>query len=366
MEPIQGMHLGLVVSDSQDPENRNRVQVWVPHLTNTVYQSLNQKLTDFKFKGPEDINTKDSYLINHLKTVLPWAECAAPIFGGSSGLWNSSTSKTAVNSGSTVASYNNADVTKQYPNSSNNMSLDGTKQATAAASSISGQTKTLESTKYSFGPSVGGPDTDGGDDSGTNSGISAIRDLKLLGPGAAASNEYPLGTVLLNTSTGEKMTVVDRPRSDIKGTVDVWQDPSLYKSAPTGPAGFQVVGNVDTSKLSDNASLQAAMADLPGKIAQGKSASDWLSQGTAAIASASENQSVPTTESTSSKMVMLTDRSRALAKASNIGLPGSPVGTFSTPNAGSKVWVFFLGGDIQKPVYFAQAINPSDAAALTT
>jgi phage gp45-like len=49
----------------------------------------------------------------------------------------------------------------------------------------------------------------------------------------------------------------------------------------------------------------------------------------------------------------------------NIGIPGSAVGTFSTPVPGSKVFVFFMGGDVQKPVYFAQAINPSDIKAIT-
>jgi hypothetical protein len=365
MEKVYGIHLGLVISDTQDPNGKNGCQIFFPHLSNAMLSLLNEKSTDLKFKDPKDLYSKDPTFIDHLKTVLPWAECAAPIFGGSSGLWNSSTSQTAINSGSTVSPYNNADVTKQYPNSSNNMNLDGTKPATA--SPVSGSSRTLTATKYSFGPSVGGPDTSGSDDTNTNKGIGAIGEQKIiLGPGAAASNEYPLGTVLLNASTGEKMVVVDRPRSDIKGTVDVWQDPSLYNNAPTGPSDFQVVGNVDTAKLSDNASLQAAIADLPGKIVAGESASYWLNQGTAAIASASGSGFAPSTESKNAKMVMIPDRSRALAKASNIGLPGSPVGTFSTPNAGSKVWAFFLGGDVQRPVYFAQAVNSSDIAALNT
>jgi hypothetical protein len=37
------------------------------------------------------------------------------------------------------------------------------------------------------------------------------------------------------------------------------------------------------------------------------------------------------------------------------GGDGSASGTFSSPEVGSKVWVFFHGGDPQKPVYFAQS-----------
>lgn len=39
------------------------------------------------------------------------------------------------------------------------------------------------------------------------------------------------------------------------------------------------------------------------------------------------------------------------------GDDGTGTGVFSTPNVGSKVWVFFYGGDVQKPVYFAQALD---------
>lgn len=38
---------------------------------------------------------------------------------------------------------------------------------------------------------------------------------------------------------------------------------------------------------------------------------------------------------------------------------GVTPGSFSVPRAGSRVWIFFHGGDIQKPVYFAQSIIPT-------
>ena len=107
MEPVHGVHLGLVVSAGQDPENRNRVQVWVPHLSVTSYTSLNAKVQDPKFKdpaikGPADLYAIDANLLDTLQKILPWAECAAPFFGGSSGLFNTATKTTANTTGSTI------------------------------------------------------------------------------------------------------------------------------------------------------------------------------------------------------------------------------------------------------------------------
>ena len=41
---------------------------------------------------------------------------------------------------------------------------------------------------------------------------------------------------------------------------------------------------------------------------------------------------------------------------------GSATGTFSTVNVGAKVWVFFYGGDVQKPIYFAQCLDSASTA----
>ena len=84
MKKIYGNHLGLVISGGdEDPEGRGRCQIFIPHVSNTLYKSWNQELQDIEFmtlaqlKGMGDV-------IKRLKQTLPWAECAAPIFGGSS------------------------------------------------------------------------------------------------------------------------------------------------------------------------------------------------------------------------------------------------------------------------------------------
>jgi hypothetical protein len=42
---------------------------------------------------------------------------------------------------------------------------------------------------------------------------------------------------------------------------------------------------------------------------------------------------------------------------SNMGTAASARGMLSVPAFGSKVWVFFLNGDIQRPVYFGQVLE---------
>jgi hypothetical protein len=43
---------------------------------------------------------------------------------------------------------------------------------------------------------------------------------------------------------------------------------------------------------------------------------------------------------------------------------GGPVGVFSTPQIGAKVWVFFQGENIQRPVYFANVYERSNVSAV--
>lgn len=84
LTPIYGNHVGFVIND-QDPENRNRVQVFIPHLSTTLGKDWNlidnpEGIEDKVFKQGDLTNFGDDVL-NRLKTLLPWAECAAPLFG---------------------------------------------------------------------------------------------------------------------------------------------------------------------------------------------------------------------------------------------------------------------------------------------
>lgn len=93
-DPVYGNHLGIVIN-KEDPEYRGRVQVWIPYMSNTLHTDWNADLKDKKFKHIHDSGSLTPALVEELKKVLPWAECASPIMGGgTSAKYNSYTGKT--------------------------------------------------------------------------------------------------------------------------------------------------------------------------------------------------------------------------------------------------------------------------------
>ena len=103
-KPVYGNHIGIVVNQ-EDPEYRGRVQVYIPYLTNTLYAGWNEDLKDKKFKnlGADGGGDLTQEVVEKLRNVLPWAECAAPIFGGgTSATYNQSTGRTSTNAYETM------------------------------------------------------------------------------------------------------------------------------------------------------------------------------------------------------------------------------------------------------------------------
>ena len=79
-----GNYLGIVVQNN-DPLKRGRVKIFVPHISPTVYKGWNEISKDkkFKFVGANTYSDLTS-ILEDLKQILPWAECAAPLVGESS------------------------------------------------------------------------------------------------------------------------------------------------------------------------------------------------------------------------------------------------------------------------------------------
>lgn len=79
-----GFYLGIVVQNN-DPDKAGKVKVFIPHISPTVYDGWNSINEDkrFKFIG-ENISSDLSNIIEELKIILPWAECASPLGGGDS------------------------------------------------------------------------------------------------------------------------------------------------------------------------------------------------------------------------------------------------------------------------------------------
>jgi hypothetical protein len=83
MHNVSGNHLGIVVN-TQDPENRGRVQVFIPHISTTLYKNWNEKTEDISFRSFTD-SVFSGDVKERLLSVLPWAEAAVPCWGGGTG-----------------------------------------------------------------------------------------------------------------------------------------------------------------------------------------------------------------------------------------------------------------------------------------
>ena len=76
-----GNYLGIVVQNN-DPDKAGKLKVWIPQISPTVYDKWDNKDTSksFKFIG-KNLDSDLTDIIEDLKKVLPWAECASPITG---------------------------------------------------------------------------------------------------------------------------------------------------------------------------------------------------------------------------------------------------------------------------------------------
>jgi hypothetical protein len=107
MHKVSGNHLGIVVN-TQDPENRGRVQVFIPHISTTLYKNWNEKAEDISFRSFTD-NVFSGDVKERLLSVLPWAEAAVPCWGGGTGAPVNESTGTAVPMPTDQAFSSNAD-----------------------------------------------------------------------------------------------------------------------------------------------------------------------------------------------------------------------------------------------------------------
>ena len=102
-----GNYLGIVVQNN-DPEQRGRVKVYIPHINAQIYDNWDNlqyrksdgsiRFKDKKFKSiGSNVAPEVASVIDDVKVKLPWAECAAPLMGESaSGRYNAHTSVSTI------------------------------------------------------------------------------------------------------------------------------------------------------------------------------------------------------------------------------------------------------------------------------
>lgn len=281
MNPVYGNHLGIVIN-KKDPEERKRVQVFIPHLNNTLFDLWNKvddkSIENISFK---DVNSLGSTIIERLKQSLPWAEAAMPLFGGgTSATSNTATGKTDVNNSKT-------DTIVSLPENT----IDFEKPVT--------EMDFIVETPL---PTQGG-----------NQDVDLLVDLW---------DHRSMSDPLHSNSQGEGVSSGYKPFYENQPP-PATDENLTYINAPNNPSDIPTQSNEQlnssppSNTSTNNTEKEGAKIDSTGDDAN---------------MNAAVTPSLNTSE-------------------------GSPNGTFSVPNESAKVWVFFHGGDIQRPVYFAVAVD---------
>jgi len=433
MKKYYGNYLGIVVNGSyDDPENRNRVQVWVPHVTNTLYANWNSgQLIDnkgFLNRSIFDIENSniDDDILERIRNSLPWAECAAPLIGrGSTYYRNEETKRSSINPASDMV-----------PNETNledaNLDITPENIPTEPAPDVTGDLETLITESQPFsGPLVpvepplptnddlyenknSAPPTQNSPAANATGDVSSktenvipppiIKNFSLLERTAknsargACIDDGSKGQCLKGASvwayalTGDER--LNKPTGgsaqDIRlGTNKFFQNSGLYRENDkfdpnnyTPVIGDQVLGknHIITFLGKDSSGKEIWYSDFkdssPFKYIQ---SGRWNPNDIVLIRLKDPQNSIKKEfiddqyyagfQSYESKKNYENDESTltepngaytANAPVSNGGYDGTATGTYSSPDVGAKVWVFFMGGDIQKPVYFAMSLNSAN------
>jgi hypothetical protein len=381
MSNISGNHIGLVVN-TLDPELRSRVQIFIPHLSNTLYKNWNEQLKDISFKTFSD-DIFHGELKERLLSTLPWAEPAVPIWGGATGAPVYADIGSAVPIPTDQKLNNGSTATTNKGEGGNTSADNRVVETNAGANNTQG--------KFDGQTSGIGSGTSGNLACGSGANKISLQEAHDINANAVANS----GLVGFIPKDGANYGI-------IKGTQEEWTahfdrqmqsestvsrggitvNESFTESDGTISAGLysMTVGERGLTAESINdpcANANAAIgmsADLikgDGVIAGRTSSGKWLGQaryfgpirrGEVALNGANPDTYADATQS--SQNVFRTTNMGANAVGSvNGSRPGAPMGIFSPPQVGAKVWVFFQGDNIQRPVYFANVYEYNNVAA---
>lgn len=400
-DPVFSNHVGIVINN-QDPENRGRLQIFVPHVSNTLFADWNQGLTDKIFKSSEVNNSAfGGGILDRLKEQLPWSEVAVPAFGGGTA--------------GPIKFTGNASSMPSY--TANPLVVTPALMLINARSqNLNNQSQTTNSVK--------------GSDIGVTSGVAGnYRDGAVLTDGNGNSYSVPPVDVRSNNADLEYVPLSDLHNSNLQAAQQYLANqpsPLDGESAGLGPAGSiptaeqwanymdaiavnestvrngyipvnqqyaenflnydktgyaisegvfsNSVGDIgcDSSNMYNLQAQSAATArkfvSLLGKnntISGGIGAS-YSTASKAAYTAATNNANGTTVASSAggvttpsptptgtAQPIKLQDTLAAEAGVPHPSSTGGAAGFFSRPAVGAKVWVFFYDGDVQRPVYFA-------------
>lgn len=402
-EPVYGNHIGVVVSN-EDPEGRNRVQVFVPYVSTTLFDDWNAKQVDIEI-GPGTFDKIDAKILARLKLNLPWAEAALPTFGGNGSVsYNKNQEANVIRSPVNSASPPSKPIVDVDPSGTQIIKpsttvsggvLNSTPSSKSSITDISQINENVLKGLYGLGMAETGFNSSEANSNKSNSyrnlisvGGSEPFEVPALGP----YKKMP-GLKILEVKNSNVATEYKKNGGDLVAAQKIYGDYGVFQLNSTDNQQAGVTLNSGTAeeqfiKVNNfiketfpsaynqmaSGDYKSAYKQLNGKWPSLKSDAEVSTSGlnkalnnTATdsntiinkvknAGTASENSTTNSVVASSFKPLQL-DPSVPIAQGAynNITTPG---GVHSKPQIGTMVWVFFYGGDTMRPVYFAGVSEP--------
>lgn len=351
MEKYYGNYLGLVINN-QDPEGRDRVQIYVPGVTNTLYDNWNNDDTN-KSIGMDigSTFTLNEQILKKLKSVLPWAEKATPLIGPGCSVYQQS------GGGSSIVPFDygqSSDFTPTSPNVNTSKNdrpdIDGFKM-NDLNDNVYG---VLIELKAAFPNKIVVKSAKRSWDEENQTSLDS-KGQPINSPKSSAHNSgdaFDISVKGLDTKDKKEITqfLVERGFNEI------------LEHGPVNHIHAARIPDQTKIELSEQPYMKEIEKDIKsGIIKTGNYVPVVTLKPAVAANSEAPKQTIegPTIVTTppSGKASVYPNTPKV------IGGPGTPDGNRSTTRPLSRVWLFFYGGDVQKPVFFAYSLPPNETYA---
>jgi len=386
-ESYNGMYIGFVAQTGPN----GTVKIFVPSITNTIYKDWNDKDEDIEFKTfTSKYFTAD--VMDRIKATLPWAKPAQPLWGGGTGAPVNNDNNTpapqpsetslSINKGNTIDNVLVPPVGTQAPDPRETVQKDqinnneGKQDASPKSVSLvdpsnvdpknfdqvnqyAKQAANLDNDAVSNGKKLFSGNSDG------SYGNGSFRITSYNGKFDNPKYKDHNSTAGLgnhdNILTSRSIAIA----SDVKSAIEQQTGQSLQLGQAVYVNG-NYLGNYDDTSGTDgtidlydphnqlgqsfnkNFDLNTAQFNLggvqPQLIVDGKA---WRESSQAADYASSMGVS------DGNNVVRTTAMLQQATGSVNGPRVGGPIGNFSSPIVGAKVWVFFHEGNPQTPIYFA-------------
>ena len=384
MEKYYGMYLGLVVND-QDPEVRDRVQIYVPGVTNTIYDNWNNKDTN-KSIGTDigSTFTLNEEILKKLRSVLPWAEKASPLIGRGTAMYHQEnigatsspliprTSTPSYKIDGTNGKLNINDPTVLVPIEGSSDQLANPIVAAKVKELIAAANKegiTLGVTegyrnydeqvrlRNKHGAYVRGSGKGGAAQPGlSNHGLGLAIDFT----GVGKTNDEEAYAWLARRSPDFGWSNVDGGVGRVSGEDHHYQinPENLDKHKDilnNSQYATQTTSSQSTTAPQNSNPFSDPLPELPTVV-----------ESVAVNATEDVPEQTTQTENGSTQIHTKLEEGKKSEHPENVDTivgDGIPNGSRSVTGILSRVWLFFYGGDIQKPVFFAYSLPPNETRA---